>query len=502
MTTAGLNPGRGDHTATLLPDGKVLVAGGYWDSNGTLANAETYDPTTAVWTDTGSLSKVRDAHTATLLQDGKVLVAGGEIYPGTSVKSAEVYDPASGMWSLTGELVVARYSHTATLLPNGKVLIVGGLGCCLSDPDAEIYDPASGTWTLTGSTIRRHFHTATLLPTGKVLVVGGVGNDGVTLSSAQLYDPATGRWAATGSLLTARTGHTATSLADGRVLVAGGTRYDLPASAEVYDPTTGVWTATGFLTTIRASHTATLLQNGKVLVASGSANGTLVTSAEVYDPTTGLWEATGPLAVARYGHTATILRNGNVLVVGGFLLPRHSIGSAEVYTPAAAPVSLLSAASRLSHGSAGTFDINMPLSGPSGIEDRRASTYTAVFRFDVPVTSGNVTISSGTATIGPPTFIGQEISVPLTQVTNAQRLTLHVANVNDSGLTAGDVTFGFLVGDTTVDALVNFRDISRTRSQLGNLVTGENFRLDVTADGNLNRADVQLVKSKNGTSLP
>ena len=115
---------------------------------------------------------------------------------------------------------------------------------------------------------------------------------------------------------------------------------------------------------------------------------------------------------------------------------------------------------------------------PSGIEDRRASTYTTVFRFDVPVTSSSVTISSGTATIGPPTFNGQEMSVTLTGVTNAQRVTLHVENVNDSGLTEGNVPIGFLLGDTSSDTVVNSRDISGTRSQVGHLVSGENFRFE------------------------
>jgi len=133
---------------------------------------------------------------------------------------------------------------------------------------------------------------------------------------------------------------------------------------------------------------------------------------------------------------------------------------------------------------------------PSGIEDRRASTYTTVFRFNVPVTSGSVTISSGTATIGPPTFNGQEMSVTLTGVTNAQRVILHVENVNDCGLTEGNVPIGFLLGDTSSDTVVNSRDISGTRSQLGHLVTGENFRFDVTADGNLDLADVRLVNPR------
>ena len=112
-----------DHTATLLPNGKVLVAGGY--NGGALTSAELYDPASGTWTATGSLNTARYDHTATLLPNGKVLVAGG-ISNGSDLTSAELYDPASGTWTATGSLNTARYEHTATLLPNGKVLVAGG----------------------------------------------------------------------------------------------------------------------------------------------------------------------------------------------------------------------------------------------------------------------------------------------------------------------------------------------------------------------------------------
>ncbi len=376
---------------------------------------------------------------------------------------------------------------------------MGGLGDFFTNPNAEIYDPASGTWSLTGSTTRRSRHTATLLPNGKVLVVGGIDNHGVTQASAALYDPATGLWKATGVLASARQSHTATLLADGNVLVAAGSASNNAslAGAEVYDPSTGAWTATGSLTIPRTGHTATLLPNGTVLVALGGGGDT---SAEIYDPATGSWSAAGALAGTRYGHTATLLPGGKVLVAGGFIGNRFSIKTAEVYTPA--PVALLGAASRLTHGSAGAFEIEMPLSGDVGIENRRALTYQAVFTFDGPVTSGSVTVSSGTATIGTATFSGHEMSVPLTEVTNAQTLTLQVANVNGSGLIAGEISFGFLTGDTTADGLVNYRDVSQAKSQSGHPVGEDNFRVDVTADGLLDRGDARLVKSKYGSALP
>src|SRR3954468_6119821 len=120
---------------------------------------------------TGSMAAVRRNHIATLLPNGKVLVAGG--YDGqTQIDGAELYDPATGTWSATGSLHTAREQFTATLLPNGKVLVVGGTGTRLNS--AELYDPGSGTWSVTGSpAIARENHTATLLANGKVLVAGG-----------------------------------------------------------------------------------------------------------------------------------------------------------------------------------------------------------------------------------------------------------------------------------------------------------------------------------------
>jgi len=135
------------------------------------------------WTATGSLITARYPHTATLLPNGKVLVAGGQDYS-TIFASAELYDPASGTWTATGSLNTGRHSHTATLLPNGQVLVAGGPGTNgVTTASAELYDPASGTWMATGSLNTARFqHTATLLPDGKVLVAGGSGD-----TSAELY---------------------------------------------------------------------------------------------------------------------------------------------------------------------------------------------------------------------------------------------------------------------------------------------------------------------------
>jgi hypothetical protein len=328
-------------TATLLPSGEVLFAGGHGYGGptgytGYLEASERYDPAAGASSATGALNTARDQDSATLLPSGKVLIAGG--YSGADLGSAELYDPAAGTWSATGALASARYQATATLLQAGKVLVVGGHGSSGHLASAELYDPASGTWSATRALISaRAQATATLLPSGKVLVVGGE-NASAVLASAELYDPVSGTWSATGALATARKSATATLLPSGKVLVAGGHGWSTNAffaSAELYDPASGTWSATGSMTTAREFATATLLPSGKVLIVGGNDSIQYLASAELYDPATGTWSATGSLSTARWHATATLLRSGKVLVAGGFGPPFEPLASAEVYDPLA-----------------------------------------------------------------------------------------------------------------------------------------------------------------------
>ena len=334
--TGSLGTARERFTATLLPNGKVLVAGGLDNTGTPLASAELYDPASGTWTPTGSLGTARDRHGAILLPNGKVLVAGGLDNTGNPIASAELYDPASGTWTPTGSLGAAGSHSTATLLPNGQVLAAGGLdntGTPIAS--AELYDPASGTWTPTGSLgTARDRQTATLLPSGMVLVAGGLGITGNALASAELYDPVSGTWTPTGNLRTARDRFGAILLPNGNVLIGGGldnTGATL-ASAELYDPASGTWTPTGSLGTARNSATVTLLPNGQVLVAGGLDNtGTSLASAELYDPASGTWTPTGNLNTARDHHTATLLPDGKTLVAGGLDSTGVPLASAELY---------------------------------------------------------------------------------------------------------------------------------------------------------------------------
>jgi len=334
--TGAMAVARIGQAATLLLDGRVLIAGG---SNGT--TAELYDPQTGSFSPTGPMNVVRlRGHTAALLEDGRVLVTGGtdDSLAASPLASAELYDPKTGTFALTGAMAYARSGHTATRLADGRVLIVGNEGNSFGPPiAAEIYDPPTGRFVSTGAPVYvRIGQGATLLQDGRVLVVGGGGSgayDDKTPGSAELYDPRTGRFTLTGSMTTRRWGgNTATLLQDGRVLVVGGNAsavQEVPlASAELYDPKTGKFSATGSMAVARDTQTAALLLDGRVLVAEGQDR-----TAELFDSRTGKFSEAGSTSVPL--QTATLLLDGRVLLVGGWdaLGIQPGSDSAELYQP-------------------------------------------------------------------------------------------------------------------------------------------------------------------------
>lgn len=342
------------HTATLLPDGNVLVASGSsWFFNAQVTNiCELYNPATGIWLETGGLNIARWQHTASLIvlprrfshcenqrcdkARWEVLVAGGQDITGVPIASAELYDPISKTWHITGTMTVPRVQHTSTVLHNGKVLVAGGSGV----QSAEIYDPATEEWTATTPMNSiRYNHTATLLRNGKVLVAGGLGGK-VQSSSAELFDPRTGTWTATGSMNSAREYHSATLLNDGTVLVAGGVSIysGYLSSSEIYDPVTGSWTmVTNQMNTIRGHHTATLLFNGQVLITGGYGGGSsALSSAEIFNPSNQTWTVVSePMTSPRTYHTATTLRDRKILITGGVnaVFNPVALNSSELFDP-------------------------------------------------------------------------------------------------------------------------------------------------------------------------
>ena len=291
VAVGNLNVARAYHTATLLNNGTVLVVGGQQDSFGDgLASAEIYNPMTDTFsTTTGNPTTTRTYHTATLLNNGQVLIAGG--FTGGNQNSAELYNLVTGTFASTGNLITARAMHTATLLNDGTILMVGGQNNDFSTvlASAEIYNPTTGTFAAAGNlNTARYGHTATLLNDGTVLIAGGFGSTYAPLSRAEIYNPATKTFSLTGSLANARGISVGNLLNSGLALISGGFGATGPmTSAELYDPKAGAFASAGSLNTGRYSPCATLLNNGSVLVSGGvGADGNALASAEIYLPTT------------------------------------------------------------------------------------------------------------------------------------------------------------------------------------------------------------------------
>ena len=216
----------------------MLVAGGRIQSCDSQTGAEVYDPQTGKWKPVAPMNNARFKHTATLLPDGKVLVVGGMQSGDIAASSTEVYDPLANTWTVVDALSTARSHHTATLLPTGKVLVAGGYNGSILD-SAELYDPAADTWTTVAPlNTGRYFDTAVLLPNGIVLVTGGTSGNytGAEQASAEIYDPALNTWTTIAPMNSVHFIHTATLLMNGRVLVTGGWNgYNPLDSAEVLD---------------------------------------------------------------------------------------------------------------------------------------------------------------------------------------------------------------------------------------------------------------------------
>jgi len=307
MPTRGtMTVARNSHTATLLENGQVLIAGGT-DGASALASAELYDPASQSFTATGSMAAARSAHSAILLENSKLPNYGKVLIVGGGGSSAELFDTTSGTFTATGSMLAQRVGQTATLLQSGQVLIAGG-----GTASAELFNPSTGKFTATGNmTVSRSGHTEKLLPDGRVLIAGGATATDPATASAELYDPASGRFAPTSSMSEGRSGQTATLLVDGTVLVTGPDN-----TAELF--ATGTFSAAGELSA-RSGATATLRSDGTVLVAGGispvtpSSTGT----AELFAPESGGFVTTASLITGRAGHTATSLADGTVLITGG-----------------------------------------------------------------------------------------------------------------------------------------------------------------------------------------
>ena len=341
-----------DFTATVMLDGRVLIVGGrtkaWADSpdGAPTSVVEIFEAGTKQFSKAASLGVPRAGHTATLLPSGKVLIAGGD-----PTGTAEVFDPSANAWTPAAPMPQARYDHAAALIAGGKVFITGGApappmgigphGAAPARLPAAVYDPATDTWAAaaTPQYDRPVYPTATVLRDGRVLVVGGqymYNSPDQRIETSELYNPASNTWSAAPSetRTVARQYHSATLLLDGRVLVAGGLLNDRSVAwSVVYDPTSNSWTVEPTMNDGRCGHGAALLGAGHVLVFGSGCWIDSSASAEEFDPTTNRWYLVASLNAPRGDIVSAVLPDGDVLAVGGGMPTNFPTPVAELFVP-------------------------------------------------------------------------------------------------------------------------------------------------------------------------
>ena len=335
--------GRWGHTATLLQNDAILIVGGMKRlayRRTSIAQGEILPLGSTEWAKTSRFNWERTYHTASLLPDGTVLVAGGTgrvvlkegedepLWRGNKdLNSAEIYDPKTDEWENAPDMTYKKQLAQAITLEDGRVMIIGGRSGVSTLSSNEIYDPEDNSWSEVEPMMQsRMSHSAVKLIDNTILVTGGMESVvmGDTLSSAEIYDPLQNSWSKVAKLTRARLGHRSTLLPDGRVLVTGGTTVveaDLlgpETTAEIYDPILNEWTLISTELLARKDHSAVLTPGGKViLIGGGDTAGAGVLPIESYDIENNEWSVISNLPEGRNLLTATTLRDGSIMVVGG-----------------------------------------------------------------------------------------------------------------------------------------------------------------------------------------
>ena len=439
--------------------------------------------------------------------------------------TTRIYDIGSNSWT-TGAPCPASLSDLATAYANGKIYVAAGYNGSGATNTLYIYDIASNTWS-NGP----NMPTAVYLPgfgiiNGKLYVASG--NNGSTEQSAlQVYDIASNTWSTDSSapVPTPVTGP-GSAVYQGKLYLFGGAVFPTTMTiTQIFDPGTNSWTTGPNMNVARLWFYGGAIDNSSIVAPGGdNSPGIPINDNEQL---TASWTVKAPLPFPSRGPFA--VSDGTVVYIGGGydgstvhadLLRYDPV--ANTYTPLApsgdahflsqavivncAPAAQ-DAFSRKVHGGAGTFDIPLPLSGNVGVECRSGgatNNYQMIIDFATSVTVQSASVTSGTGMVS--SFSGSgtsQITVNLTGVTDAQRITMTLHNVND-GTHMGDVpvSMGVLVGDVNGNAVVNASDVTLTKSQVGQTVTSSNFREDVNVNGTISATDVALVKSEVGTALP
>ena len=532
-STINAPDGRNGHTA-VWTGSEMIVWGGYDYSHNLFFNTGgRYHPSTDSWTTTSTTNAPdpRTFHTA-VWTGSEMIVWGGTGGPiGSCIRfnTGGRYNPSSDSWTPTSTTNAPdpRNAHTA-VWTGSEMIVWGGFACGpIYFNTGGRYNPSTNSWTATNTTnapSSRDSHT-TVWTGSEMIVWGGAGGDGF-LKTGGRYNPSSDSWAATNTHTApaAREFHTAVWTGS-QMIIWGGTPDNFDEalhSGGMYNPGSDSWTATRTHAAPAAREFHTAIWTGSEMIVWGGNSGIYphglryFNNGGKYNPSSDSWTATSTTNApdARAGHKAVWTGNemivwGGAYVAGGVVVYLNT-GGKYCAQADGDELTLVSAASRKKHGNAGTFDIDLPLTGTPGVECRQGALGTAtsiVFTFSDTVNSVDSTSTSCGRVISTQAS-GSTVTVLLKDIQSScdgSEVTVTLTRVNgDSGtLASAAVTFGQLAGDINGDGTVDGNDLQSVRMNSGaGLVTDANFRNDVSGDGKVNHADISLTKAARGNSLP
>jgi N-acetylneuraminic acid mutarotase len=508
---------RTGHTA-IWTGTEMIVWGG---SN--LNSGSKYEPATDSWIPTSTMNAPsgRGGHTAIWTGSEMILWGGAHFDPfngDVPFNTGGRYNPVTNNWIATDTMNApdAREGHTA-IWTGSEMVVWGGAGFSVGLNTGARYNPHTDSWIAIntfGAPAARLGHNAVWTGNEMIIWAGYDNNAFIYVNTGGRYQLSTDSWTATtlANAPAARSGHTGVWVGS-EMIVWGGYNGSYLNSGSKYNPNLDTWIATSTLgaPTARESHTAAW--TGNEMIIWGGYNGMEIGTGGRYAPAADSWigVSTNNAPLARQSHTS-VWTGSEMIIWGGY--GGNALNTGGTYCAQPSTPIVQRVVSRKTHGGAGSFDVDLPLTGTPGIECRSGGAtndYTMVVTFlaDVSVTGNpQAAVTSGIGMIGTGgvsnggmvTISGNVVTIPLTSVIDAQTINVTLNGVN--GSTNVTVPMSILVGDSNGNGSANASDVSQTKARVGQIVSASNFRSDVNANGSINASDVSAVKSRVGTGLP
>ena len=514
---------RDGHTAVWTGSEMIVWGGAFLDNGGyhLFNTGGSYNPATDSWTATSTTNApiARWLHTAVWTGSEMIIWGGGDNTD--FLNTGGRYNPTSDSWTATSTTTVptARAHHTA-VWTGSEMIVWGGYNYANGRTYyGGRYNPGTDSWVATSIVNHpeaRWAHNAEW--TGSEMIVWGGTNDTIYLNTGAKYNPTDDSWTptSTANAPLGRVGHTAI-WSGSEMIVWGGvdSTFNDCNTGGRYNPTTDSWSATSTNNAPSPRDSLAAVWTGSEMIVWGGAfccPGVDFNTGGRYNAGTDSWTptSTANAPFPRYSlqDSNFAVWTGSEMIVWGEYNETYNLffNTGGRYCAQSQAPMAQSAFSRKTHGAVGTFDVPLPLTGNVGVECRiggATNDYQMIINFATTVTIGSALLTSGTGSVSSFSVSGSQVTVNLTGVTDAQRITVTLMNVND-GTHMGDVpvSMGVLIGDVNGNTTVNASDVSLTKSQVGMAVSSSNFREDVNANGTISATDVALAKSKVGTALP